>query len=158
MIDITVTDPLIRRFWDKVDVCDPPSCWLWTGYRIPSGYGQTHLDNRQKVYAHRVSWSICIGPIPSGVEVLHKCDNPPCQNPGHLFLGTQADNVHDAILKGRSDHTFGEADGHVKLTPDSARVIQDLWTSGYTQVYIADGFGVSPSTVAHIVHGRSWKG
>lgn len=78
-------------------------CWLWNGYRNQSGYGVTRVGGRgsKAIFAHRLSWEIHKGPIPDGLHVLHRCDNPQCVNPEHLFLGTDLDNQRDRIAKGR---------------------------------------------------------
>jgi hypothetical protein len=83
--------------------CKTDTCWLWTGPADPLGYGHIILADGTRWLAHRLSWHIYRGPIPEGIKVCHACDNPPCirPEPGHLFLGTQADNIHDAIAKGR---------------------------------------------------------
>lgn len=75
-------------------------CWEWQGYRIDKGYGRLRHEGGKKL-AHRVSYEAFVGAIPDGMCVLHKCDNPPCVNPDHLFLGTNLDNVKDCINKGR---------------------------------------------------------
>jgi len=92
---------IYERFWDKVAVAaDDEGCWEWTASTNKLGYGwfgahrKTHL-------AHRVSWELNVGPIPEGSHVLHRCDNPPCIRPGHLFLGTDADNMADMVAKRR---------------------------------------------------------
>ena len=92
------------RFWSKVNkngmkVLDTP-CWEYTGYRSTQGYGRIRIDKQEKL-THRLSWEIHNSLIPEGQQVLHKCDNPPCCNPEHLFLGTQIDNLRDAREKGR---------------------------------------------------------
>lgn len=94
--------PLPVRFWAKVAKSD--GCWEWTGPRLPRGYGVIRADGRQ-TYAHRVSWLLHFGPIPDRAFVLHHCDNPPCVNPAHLWVGSQADNVRDMIAKGRARYT-----------------------------------------------------
>lgn len=97
--------PIELRFWAKVN--KTPSCWLWTAATL-RGYGQISL-NRKPAYAHRLSWEMAYGPIPEGVEVLHKCDVPLCVRPDHLFLGSQQDNLADARQKGRLDETLPRA-------------------------------------------------
>lgn len=92
----------IERFWAHVEKRGPDDCWLWTGPVISCGYGQVSVKGIAK-YAHRLSLEIASGPIPGGLFVLHRCDVPRCVNPAHLFLGTQKDNINDAIAKGRID-------------------------------------------------------
>lgn len=92
-----------ERFWAKVAKLGVCSCWEWTGWRKETGYGRVRIDGRI-LYAHRVSWILANGPIPDDLRVLHRCDNPPCVNPDHLFLGTQGDNNADRDAKGRNFH------------------------------------------------------
>lgn len=104
--------PLTDRFWEKVAKSD--GCWLWTGSRQRNGYGFLFAGTRKEPHperAHRVSWRIHFGEIPDGLWVLHKCDNPPCVNPEHLFLGTRTDNMRDCARKGRVTTI-----GHSRLT------------------------------------------
>jgi hypothetical protein len=91
-----VEDP--EPFWAKVDVSDSASCWPWTGHRDARGYGRT---TKRSTTAHRVAWEVTHGEIPAGLFVCHRCDNPPCCNPAHLFLGTAGDNARDMAAKGR---------------------------------------------------------
>ena len=81
-------------------------CWNWNGYRNKTGYGFTRIGGRgsKGILAHRLSWVLHHGEIPEGLHVLHKCDNPSCVNPNHLFLGTNLDNIKDRTAKGRSSH------------------------------------------------------
>lgn len=93
--------PVEGRFWSKVLKGTDQECWLWNASRIKDGYGKFSVSG---VYqqSHRISWQLTNGPIPDGLCVLHRCDNPPCVNPNHLFLGTNLDNVRDMFAKGRN--------------------------------------------------------
>ena len=96
--------PLAERFWAKVDRRGPDDCWNWTAMTHPDGHGRIGEGGHygRMLYAHRVSYELHIGPIPPGLVVMHKCDNPRCVNPAHLQLGTDADNHRDCWNKGRS--------------------------------------------------------
>ena len=93
---------LKERFWEKVDKTG--NCWIWTAACMTNGYGQI-WDGSKDRGAHRISWILHNGPIPNNLHVLHKCDNPPCVRPDHLFLGTPIDNMLDAKAKGRLNST-----------------------------------------------------
>jgi hypothetical protein len=100
-----VSAAVVIRFWAKVDKRGPDDCWPWTGARRRRGYGVISVgagSNRKMVVASRLSWEMANGAIPPGMMICHKCDNPPCVNPGHLFLGTGADNARDTVRKGRN--------------------------------------------------------
>lgn len=99
------TKPLKERLESKLT--KTPTCWLFTGARFKSGYGSISPDAPDKahaVYAHRAAWMVYRGPIPEGTLVCHTCDNPPCCNPDHLFLGTKSTNALDMMAKGRGEH------------------------------------------------------
>lgn len=98
-----ITPSLISRFWAKVNKAGPSDCWMWTAATSGNRYGclGKGAPYRGLVKAHHLSYILHIGPIPTGTCVLHRCDNPLCVNPSHLFLGSQADNVRDCIEKGR---------------------------------------------------------
>lgn len=90
----------VASFWRRVDSSENDRCWPWLGARKPTGYG--FLSFQRKYWrAHRLAWFLTHGSIPAGQHVLHRCDNPPCCNPAHLWLGTHADNMRDRSAKGR---------------------------------------------------------
>jgi hypothetical protein len=163
--------PLPDRFWPKVAKSD--GCWLWTGAyqrRAHGEYGHIQLEDLRIERAHRVSWMLHFGPIPPDMRVLHRCDNPRCVRPDHLFLGTQLDNIADMDRKGRrrtvrgdAHHArrpgarIGERNGRSRLTPDDVRRIRAMRAGGAMYKDIASAFGVATPTVQHIVSGKNWS-
>lgn len=138
-----------ERFWAKVDKSGPRGCWLWTGGHTGAGYGAFSLTHDKTILAHRYSWILANGEIPDGLEVLHQCDNPPCINPMHLFLGTQSENMTDMASKGRQPGK--------KLTIDQIRAIRLLRSQGAILKRIAKQFGVSIATVSKIAKLEIWR-
>lgn len=134
----------------------PNGCIEWTGYRSPKGYGEIKVDGKM-VKTHRQAWMLSGGPIPPGMQVLHRCDNPPCVNPDHLFLGTNLDNVADRVEKGRSARLLGERATSAKLTEADVRAIRRMASLGMTNMEIAAEFNVSNQNVSQIVLRRTWK-
>lgn len=94
----------IKSFWSKLDKGENEECWNWKAFKNKQGYGRMGIAASECVNAHRVSWVIHYGQIPSGMFVCHKCDNPSCVNPNHLFLGTRQDNTNDMMIKKRGKH------------------------------------------------------
>ncbi|NDC95747.1 HNH endonuclease [bacterium] len=88
------------------------SCWIWTGFRFPFGYGNFYIGKNKNISTHRYSYELHKGEIPEGMVVMHTCDNPPCVNPEHLVLGTQGDNLRDMMAKGRKDYSIQSGDNH----------------------------------------------
>ena len=132
-----------------------PTCWPWTGHTKKNGYGVIKKDG-VSMFAHRASWEFHKSPIPEGLCVLHKCDNPPCVKPDHLFLGTHADNTADMLSKGRDVPPRGERSGTAKLTWVKVAEIRKLKGS-LTQKEVAKQFGVTPSTISYVQSGKTWK-
>lgn len=111
-----------KRFLEKF-FQDISGCWLWTGSVNACGYGTIGRNGRSGL-AHRLAYEMYCGPIPEGLNVLHKCDTPRCVNPDHLFLGTQAENIADMESKGRSVHPHSENHGRATLTNEEVRLIR----------------------------------
>ncbi len=165
------TPAFVSRFWSRVDKTS--ACWLWTGGKTTAGYGILYSNGRgsRRVYAHRVVWELTSGPIPEGLLVCHTCDNPPCVNPAHLWLGTDADNAWDKSRKGRSTtgdrHGLrlhpervprGERSGAAKLTEADVRAIRARYAAGgITQQRLADEYGVTNSLICHVIKRTAWK-
>jgi hypothetical protein len=129
-------------------------CWEWLGYRDPNGYGRLNVGGRP-ILASRVSYLLHYGDVPGGKYVCHKCDNPPCVNPEHLFLGTQADNVADMQAKGRARKRGLPGVSHhaAKLTDDRVRAIR---SSDASDAALAKEFGVTRATIHAVRHRRTW--
>lgn len=148
------------RFWSKVAVESPSECWQWKAARMRNtkfDYGIFNF-NGLKRHAHRIAWILTNGEIPNGVCVLHKCDNPPCVNPGHLFLGSKGDNARDRETKGRSHDRKWDSNGRAKLTLNQAKEIKHRASLGEKRCDLAKQFGVSPVAVSYLCIGKNWKG
>ena len=131
-------------------------CWEWQKSRHKQGYG--NLCYKRTVHlAHRISWIVFNGEINKEILVLHKCDNPPCCNPDHLFLGTDRDNIIDAFSKGRIERKKGEDHYNSKLTNEIVLEIKKLYKQGVPQKQIAKILNVNERTVNGIASGNSWK-
>jgi len=147
------------RFWSKVNRGGPDECWEWQAYRITQRGGYGHIrwkvDGRwAMVRAHRVAWELTHGPA-GDLGVLHACDNPPCCNPAHLFLGTQQSNMRDKIRKGR--HLRGEQAPGARLTADDVRRIRRLYANGnISQRAIAERYAVGQGLISMIILRKRW--
>ncbi len=145
------------RFMRWVEVAKPTECWQWKGSRKSGGWhGQFRAADGGNELAHRVAWRLLKGEIPQGMFVLHRCDNPACCNPSHLFLGNQSDNARDMWEKRRARPgvSIGENHGMSKLTADAVREIRGSAESG---VALAAKFHVSPVTIGEIRKRKTWK-
>lgn len=144
-------EEMLAYFWRRVDRSG--ECWIWTAGRNSHGYGRMHWRGRGDCYTHRLSWEIHNGPIPAGEWVLHTCDNPPCCNPAHLWLGSLADNHRDMVTKSRHHH--GERHANAKLTDAQVEAIRRFFPgSGLTQAEMAAMLGVGRSSISRILSGR----
>lgn len=145
------------RFWARVPVGEAHECWEWLPPHDARGYGRFALG-RGYVLAHRLSYTIANGPIPERLFVCHSCDNPPCVNPAHLFLGTAADNSHDRDAKGRQRTLRGEASPVSKLTEEQVREIRARYRlGGITLAALGRDYGLSVHPIWAIVNGKTWK-
>lgn len=146
------------RFWSKVRKGNSvDDCWEWMSKSVDqNGYGLIGKNGKR---AHRVSWELHNGqPVPNDMYVLHHCDNPPCTNPRHLFLGTPADNTHDMIAKGRNRTLRGEDSPLSKLSKDQVIEIKRLLhAEKLTHKTLATRFGVGRANIGCIINGQTWK-
>ena len=145
-----------EKFWRDVAFLGAggDDCWEWRGDKR-GYYGQIGVHGKT-IKTHRLSWELANGPIPGGMNVLHHCDNPICVNPKHLFLGTQADNVHDMQAKGRKADLHGEHNGRARLTEQGVHKIREMIKRGITQVAIAKEYNVTSREINNINTGVSW--
>ncbi len=144
------------RFWDKVDKSCVNGCWVWSAYcrKNRRGYGVFGFKAGLIKEAHRFSYELAFGPFDESLFVLHKCDNPPCVNPAHLFLGTRADNTADMLAKGRQAR--GERQGGAKLTSEQVIDLCKRFDAGESALSLSRELGVNESRVYAITSGRSW--
>ena len=128
-------------------------CWLWIGAKADNGYGLRWVDGK-RVRAHRQAYREAFGVDPGQLKVCHRCDVPACVNPGHLFLGTDADNKADARAKGR--HARGSMMGGAKLTEPDVLHIRKRLLAGHSPRDIAKDYNVKHATIKAIREGRTW--
>lgn len=160
-----IGDPVLR-FWKYVDKSGGVgACWPWKG-GTNGKYGLFGMGGRAagSSYAHRVSWMFANGPVPHGFHVCHHCDNPPCVNPAHLFVGSARDNAIDKCRKGRHwrqqnpEVQHGEENPNALLTAELVATIRRLYAERVaTQVQLARMFDVARTTIGHVVRGDTWK-
>jgi len=150
--------PLADRFKKFVDKsAGPDECWPWMGSRDRHGYGGIRRSAgcgriAPPLKAYRVAWELAVGPIPAGMSVCHRCDNPPCCNPAHLFLATHAENMADKVRKRRHHH--GDTHAFAKLNSD---LIVQIRNSTGSQRKVGEQFGVSQTLIGLIKRRKIWK-
>lgn len=149
----------IAKFWEKVIKSDDlDGCWIWTAHQMDAGYGRLRWGDNRLWLAHRISYLLANGECPANMDVLHTCDNPPCVNPAHLFLGTDLDNAADREQKKRGGQGAGERHWKHKITADDVCEIRRLRAEeGLFYREIGRRFGISRQEVGHIIRGENWK-
>ena len=166
----------IDRFMAKV--CRGDSCWDWTGARNEHGYGNFRYPARRHLkriesLAHRFAYRAFVGPIPRGMNVLHRCDNRQCVNPAHLWLGTHEDNMEDMARKGRAAKGLrsgwyttggaswrrarGRSNGNAKLSAETVLEVRARSLRGESVPSLSRQLGISETQLYRIVHGVHWK-
>jgi len=162
------TPEQIARFWSKVDKSG--DCWIWIAGRIQTGYGSFYANGRSH-RANRVAYEIATGPIPEGMFVCHRCDNPSCVRPDHLWLGSAAENSADMVAKGRAasgdqspvrlhpeSRPRGEKHHAAKVTAETVKAIRARYVQGgVTQMALAALFSLDQTTISDIIRRRSWR-
>lgn len=144
-----------ERFWAKVEKTG--GCWNWTAAHNKRGYGRIRISGKS-AHTHRISWELHNGPIPEGLWVLHKCDNPPCVNPAHLFLGTYKYNIADMIKKGRVPR--GESVSRAKLSWNNVEQIRSMYRGNggtLSQRELSKKFGVGQASISRVVTMKGWN-
>lgn len=164
LVKVNRLSPPELRFWSRVDKDGPEHptlgrCWIWIGCKDKLGYGYFGGGaGERRVY--RYSYVLHFGPIPEGLCVLHRCDNPSCVNPEHLEPGTRIDNNADRDRKGRQGNHKGTCNGRAKLTESQAAEIRQRYRRGSRDANIralAQEFGLSRSAVQYLVSGQHWR-
>lgn len=173
-----LSERLRARFWQKIEKAGPDDCWLWRGTLSPKGYG---IFARKGYRAHRISFFISTGTDPLGKLICHRCDNPPCVNPAHLFMGTDLDNLTDMAAKGRARncamlhpemmargerngrnlhrerYPIGEAHPDAKLTEAQVREILKKGAARIPRRALALEYGCTLFNIEAILYRRTWK-
>lgn len=164
-----VVDPEnIQLFWEKVNKEGPfpdpikypdlkDRCWVWMGSTMKDHYGQVSKWN-WSCLAHRFSYEMNVGHIPSTcISVCHKCDNPACVNPSHLFMGTHQDNMRDMKEKGRIPIRVGELHPRAKLTWEDVVSLRERYKNGESIRLLSSQYGMSQGSIGYAINGTNWK-
>ena len=152
------------RFWSYTKKKSIDECWEWNSYKSSGGYGGFYLHNKQ-MKAHRVSWIIHNGPIPetdsngNRICVCHKCDNPSCVNPNHLFLGTDLDNMKDRDNKGRRIpfRPIGNKNGNAVIDIQTIKLAEQMLNDGAKNIDVAKSLNISEALTSNIKNGDHWS-
>lgn len=143
--------------WNRIDIRGKDECWLYIRGRFSKGYGSFRINGRD-VHANRKVWELINGEIPKGMLVCHKCDNPPCCNPNHLFLGTPSDNLIDASKKGRLLDKHGENSPVSKLTTKEViEIKKSLLKGNISNKFLSWKYNISTQSICDIKYKRTWS-
>lgn len=141
-------EKFLKRFWSKVSVGDSGECWEWLAAKNEAGYGVINKGNHRVDRAHRISWRVANKrDIPTGLFVCHHCDNRSCVNPGHLFIGTNHDNIKDMVSKGRNK---------TKITGKDVAAIRNRYKNGDTLSEISKDYDISKTNALCVITGKTW--
>ena len=150
--DKSIYEEMRDWVWKHMDISDPDKCWNWKGKKNIKGYGRMIMFQREYA-ATRVVYEIVNGKIPSGYLICHKCDNPSCCNPNHLFAGLPKDNMEDMVQKNRNNWST-----HAKLNESQVKEVRKLFSTGeYKEKELAIMFDVSKTIIARVVREETYK-
>lgn len=156
MIPIPIITPSTeQRLWSRVKPNADTECWEWLALKDKDGYGRFYIG-KKNLLAHRVAYAAYYKIDPGNLLVCHRCDNPSCVNPAHLWLGSNADNLADMKNKGRSHSCRGERGSRTVLTPSDVYQIRELVSSGLTHRQAGRAVGIGKSQVGRIMRGEQW--
>lgn len=148
---------VLVSFAAKIERLGPDECWPWLAGCDGKGYGAFAFGGRVLI-ASRLAWVIEHGSVPVELQVLHTCDNPPCCNPAHHYLGTHGHNVHDRTVRRRMIHHRGANNCNAKLTVEQAADARRLHSEGLTATALGRRFGMSQSSMSKLIRGESYVG
>lgn len=159
---LTLTEKDKQRYWEKVEVRGLDECWPWMGGRNKKGYGVMGFAGKNRKHrthnAHRIGLMIRLGSLPDEIHALHICDCAFCQNPIHIFPGTNLENIADKMEKGRHRAPIGSEHKWAKLNDDIVRLMRRLHANGKVSISsLAARFGVSIPTARKAIVGKTWK-
>jgi hypothetical protein len=159
--EVNASDRIAQLFWGKVDKSGgDDACWPFVGAKTPKGYGHFTNYRSGSNRAHRIAWRLTSGTDAGAAMVCHRCDNPPCCNPAHLYIGTAVENNRDRVARGRwrGGSPPGERSGRAKLTDASVREIRSRFAAGgVSKKSLAREYGVSGTVIRHVITRVTWR-